>query len=283
MYVGTTTQGRADHFIVLEKGDQANAVQELMLEKNVNNLIISKEIKDDNFLGNPDFKAIFQQIEILYLKDIEIKESEQLYVFKNLKRLEIINCSYKTKEAIDWLNFVHLTEIIAPYSKRFINLFDHPKLKMIMLDHFNELGFVFPENKVLETVSIEKSKTCDWNSLTNISNLTSLYLVKIPTLQDISWISQFSKLKNIDFTSCKNIENCIENIAEVRTLESIYLSYMGDFETLVPLKKLKHLKEFTIESGGKLIDNKNVDFLNEMPNLEFGIDMRNCKTSNNCY
>lgn len=268
MYVGTTTQGRPDHFIVLEKGDQAKAVQELMLERNVNNLIISKEIKDENFLNDADFKAIFQQIEILYLKDIEIHASEQLYAFQNLKRLEIVDCTYKTKEPIDWLNFVNLTEIIAPYSKRFVNLFHHPKLKMIMLDNFNALDYIFPENTILETLSIEKSKDCDWKSLANFSNLTSLYLVKIPSLQDISWISKLSKLKDVEFTSCKNIENCIENIAKVQTLETIYLSYMGDFETLAPLKKLKHLKELTIESGGKLTDNKNVDFLSEMQNLE---------------
>ena len=70
MYIGTTTAGRLEHFIALEKGDNAKSVQELMTEKNIKNLIISKEIKEDDFLGNPDFKSIFQQVEILHLNKI---------------------------------------------------------------------------------------------------------------------------------------------------------------------------------------------------------------------
>lgn len=281
MYIGTTTAGRAAHFIVLEKGDDSKDIQELISKQEIKNLIISKEIQEDHFLGNSDFASIFQQIEILHLKNLEIQESEQLYVFQNLKRLEIFDCTYKTKEPIDILKFAYLEELVMPYSKRFVHLFDHPKLKMIMLNDFNQLGFSFPENKVLETLSIEKSKECDWSSLTNFKNLKSLYLTQIASLEDISWLSDFSSLHDIELSSCKKVKNCIENLAEVKTLETLFLCYMGDFETLKPLQKLKNLKELTIESGGKLTDNKNVDFLLEIPNLEFGIDMRNCKFSDN--
>lgn len=169
-----------------------------------------------------------------------------------------------------------------PYSKRFVNLFNHPKLKTIMLENFNQLNFIFTENNVLETLSIEKSKACDWSSLTNFNNLKSLYLTGISTLNDISWMPQLSNLIDIELSNCKKIENCIENLANVKNLENIWLTYMGDFETLEPLKKLTHLKELNIQSGGKLTDNKNVDFLFDMPNLEFGIDMKNCQCSDNC-
>lgn len=91
MYIGTTTTGRLDHFIVLEKGDDAKSVQELMTERKVKNLIISREIKEGDFLGNPGFQFIFQQIEILHLNKIEIGESEQLYAFQKLKRVEIVD------------------------------------------------------------------------------------------------------------------------------------------------------------------------------------------------
>ncbi|MCA5005252.1 hypothetical protein [Sphingobacterium bovistauri] len=282
MYIGTTTAGRKDHFIVLEKGDDAKSVQELITEKNIKNLIISREIKEEDFLGNPDFKSIFQLVEILHLNKIEIGESEKLYAFQNLKRFEIVDCTHHCKEPIDFLNFTNLEEVVMPYSKRFVNLFNHPKLKMIMLENFNQPKFIFPENNVLETLSIEKSKDCDWSSLTNFNNLISLYLVKVPSLIDISWMPHLSNLKDIELSNCKKVENCIENIANIKTLDTIFLSYMGDFETLEPLKKLSHLKELNIENGGKLTDNKNVDFLFDMPNLEFGIDMRNCKCSDNC-
>lgn len=55
MYIGITTAGRLDHFIALEKGDDAKSAQELMTERKIKNLIISKEINEDHFLGNSDF------------------------------------------------------------------------------------------------------------------------------------------------------------------------------------------------------------------------------------
>lgn len=189
---------------------------------------------------------------MLHLKDIEIHKSEQIYAFKNLKRLEMVNCTFKTKEPIDFLQFSCLEELVSNYSKRFINLFQHPKLNSIMLNNFNEPNFSFPKNDVLETLSIEGSKTCEWNRLTNFSHLKELYLISISSLTDISWKAQLPFLKDIELTSCKNIENCIENLSEVKTLEILFLGYMRDFETLSPLEKLKNLKELTIESGGKL-------------------------------
>lgn len=210
MYIGTTTVGRAAHFIVLEKGDDPKDIQELISKQEIKNLIISKEIQEDYFLGNADFASIFQQIEILHLKNLEIQESEQLYAFQNLKRLEIFDCIYKTKEPIDFLKFTHLDEVVIPYSKRFIHLFDHPKLKTIMLNDFNQLGYSFPENNVLETLSIEKSKKCDWNSLTNFKNLKSLYLTQIASLEDISWLSEFSSLHDIELSSCKKVKTVLK-------------------------------------------------------------------------
>lgn len=282
MFIGSTAKERPEDFIIIEKGDTAQNVQALMTEKKVFNLILDAKSIDDDILDNFEFKSIFQQVEILYLNGFDIQSSAQLYSFEKLKGLEIFNCTFKNKEIIDFQKFNHLERIISPYSKRFVNLFHRPKLKTLMLENFNELNFVFPENNVLETLSIDKSKACDWKTLKNFKNLKSLYLVSIQTLVDISWINHLSRLNDLELSKCKHIDNCIEDIAQIKTLETHYLSYMGDFETLQPLKKLKHLQEFRIESGGKLADNKNVDLLFDMPNLEFGIDMRNCKCSHNC-
>lgn len=282
MFIGSTAKERPEDFIILEKGDTAHTVQALMNEKKVFNIIIDERLIDHDILNNFEFKSIFQQVEILYLNGFNIQSNAQIYSFEQLKCLEIFNCTFENKEIIDFLKFNHLERIISPYSKLFVNLFNHPKLKTIMLENFNQPNFIFPENNVLEILSIEKSKPCDWSSLTNFKNLTNLFLQSIPSLTDISWMSQLSELKIIELCQCKKIENCIEHLANVKNLESIWLTYMGDFETLEPLKKLTHLKELTIESGGKLADNKNVDFLFDRPNLEFGIDMRNCKCSDNC-
>ena len=124
---------------------------------------------------------------------------------------------HHSKKPIDFLNFTNLEEIVMPYSKRFVNLFNHPKLKTIMLENFNQLNFIFTENNVLETLSIEKSKACDWSSLTNFNNLKSLYLTGISTLNDISWMPQLSNLIDIELSNCKKIEKryCILKIVVI--------------------------------------------------------------------
>lgn len=280
MYIGTTIQGRSDQFIILEKGDLAEDCSSLMKEKNIYNLIVSGKQIDENVLTNITFSEVFSEIKILHIKDTAFNTSEELYQFKNVTRLEIKNCKFKGKEAIDWAQLKHLKELFTGYSKRFQNLFHHPSLKTLFIEKFEEPGFEFPVNHQLETLSIEKSKECLWASLPNLKAIKALYLVDIPSVVDISWITEFSHLTDIDFTSCKNMENVIENISEVLTLETIFLAYLGDFKSLSSLKNLVHLRELTIENCGKLMDKKNVEFFNKIPDLEFSIDMKNCVMSN---
>lgn len=280
MYIGTTIQGRADQFIILEKNDSVEDLSSLMEEKNIYNLIVSGKDIGSEFLISNSFSKLFSKIEILHLKDVEINKSEELLQFKNVKRLEIKNSKFKGKEDVDWSQLENLEELFTIFSKRFQNLFSHPTLKTLFIEKFEEEGFEFPVNYQLETLSIEKSKECIWSSLPNFKNLKALYLVGIPSIFDISWITEFSQLEDVDFTSCKNMENVIESLSEVKSLRTIFLGYLGDLNSLFPLKNLNHLQELTIESGGKLTDKKNVDFLNKMPHLEFSIEMKNCVMGN---
>lgn len=280
MYIGTTIQGRTDQFIILEKGDSAEDLLSLMKEKNIYNLIVAGKDIGLEILKNDSFSGLFSGIEILHLKDVEINRSEEILQFKNVKRLEIKNSKFKGKEDIDWSQLEYLEELFTIYSKRFQNLFNHSTLKTLFIEKFEEEDFEFPVNYQLETLSIEKSKECIWSSLPNLKNLKALYLVGIPSIFDISWITGFSQLEDVDFTSCNNMENVIENLSEVKSLKTIFLGCLGDFSSLFPLKNLNHLQELTIESGGKLTDKKSVDFLNKMPNLEFSIEMKNWMMGN---
>ncbi|WP_334125439.1 hypothetical protein [Empedobacter brevis] len=276
MYIGTTTKGRLTQFIVLEKGDSAEALSILMTEKNNFNLIVSGKEADLDILADVAFSEVFRKIKILHLTGLELHKSEELFQFKAVKRLEIKNCKFKGKEAIDWSQLKQLEELFTNYSKRFENLFNHSILKTLFIEKFEEEGFEFPVNHQLETLSIEKSKNCLWDSLPNFKNLKTLYLVDIHSLVNITWMTNFSQLTDIDLTSCKNVENVIESLSQVHSLKTIFLAYMSDFHSLTPLKNLLHLQELTIENGGKLMDKKNIDFLHHMPHLTFSIDMKNC-------
>ncbi|MGJ1421814.1 hypothetical protein ACR79T_19505 [Sphingobacterium spiritivorum] len=280
MYLGTTTQGRSDQFIVLEKGDSAADISAVMKSENIRNLIVSGKEAGPHVLSNTAFSEVFSEMEIVHLSDVGFGKSEELFQFKNVKRLEIKNCKFKGKEDLDWSQLIHLEELFTSYSKRFQNLFTHPLLKTLYIEKFEEEGFEFPVNSQLETLSIEKSKDCNWASLPNLKNLKALYLVSIPSIVDITWIMEIPRLEDIDFTSCKNMENVIETISQVKSLKTIFLANTSDFKTLLPLQNLAHLQELTIESSGKLLDKKNIDFLNQMPDLEFSIEMKNCAISN---
>ncbi|EKB07251.1 hypothetical protein HMPREF9711_00561 [Myroides odoratimimus CCUG 3837] len=274
MYIGTTTPGRKERFIIVEKGDSAQSLIIFSQEERITNLIISGQESGLEILLDESFAPLFKTIQILHLKDINI-DKNWLYQFVNLKRLEIKGCQYKGKEPLDWLKFTTLEELFTPYSKLFENLFVHPTLRTVFIENFDKEAFVFPLNTVIESLSIEKSKECKWSSLVNLSALKALYLVKIPTLIDVNWLSTLARLEDIELSACKKINNVITSIAEVSTLKAVYLSAMGDIESLKPFEKLQNLKELTIEEGGRLIDKKSSTILNKLNNLEYSIEMKN--------
>lgn len=279
MYIGTTTPGRKERFIIVEKGDSAQSLLAFSQKEQITNLIISGKESSLEILADESFAPLFKEINILHLKDISINKN-WLYQFINLKRLEVKGCKYKGKEPLDWLTFTVLEEVFTPYSKLFENLFVHPTLKTVFIENFDKEGFVFPLNTVIESLSIEKSKECTWSSLVNLSALKALYLVKIPTLTDIYWLNKLTQLEDIEISACKEVSNLIASIAEVSTLNTVYLSSMGDIESLKPLEKLQNLKELTIEVGGRLMDKKSSVVLNKLTGLEYSIEMKNYIDSN---
>lgn len=274
MYIGTTTPGRKEKFIIVEKGDSAQSLLIFSQEERITNLIISGQESGLEILLDESFAPLFKKIHILHLKNISI-DKNWLYQFVNLKRLEIKGCQYKGIEPLDWLKFTALEELFTSYSRLFENLFIHPTLRTVFIENFDKEGFVFPLNAVIESLLIEKSKECTWSSLANLSALKALYLVNIPTLIDVNWLSTLTQLEDIELSACKKINNVITSIAEISTLKTVYLSAMGDIESLKPFEKLLNLKELTIEDGGRLIDKKSSTILNRLNNLDYNIEMKN--------
>ncbi len=241
MYIGSTAKERQDHFIVIENGDIPENIFQLMHEKQIFNLIIDGNTCDVSVLTSPEFIPIFEQISIVHLSNMVIDKNELLYRLNKATRLEIKNCKYTGREPIDWLVFTRLEELFTIYAKRFQHLFSHPTLKTIFIEKFSEENFQFPKNKIVETLSIEKSVTCDWSSLTNLSNLKELYLSEIKSLINISWLQCFGSLLEVDLSLCKNVEDIIEEISKAKTLTYIHIYQSGLITTLQSLSKLKNL------------------------------------------
>lgn len=272
MYIGRTAKERPDRFVVIESGDSATEILRLMQEKQIFNLILDGKTCDKNIFELPEFKRVFGNINIIYLSNFDIDQSEILYALKNAIRLEIKKCTYKGKEPIDWTVFTGLKEIFTPYSKRFVNMFTHPTLKTIFIEKFTEENYQFPENEILNTLSIEKSISCDWSTLTNFRNLEALYLSEIKSLTSILWLANLKELKELDLSLCKNVEDMIESISDVKTLTYLHIFQNGAIESLQSLNSLTNLEELTIENKGKLPD-KNISFLDKIPNLEYSIEI----------
>lgn len=272
MYIGSTAKERPDRFVVIESGDSASEILELIQEKKVFNLILDGKTCDANLFEFPEFKEVLENINIIHLSNFMIDKSEILYTLKNAVRLEIKKCTYKGKEPIDWTVFTRLEEIFTPYSKRFVNLFTHPIIRTIFIEKFTEENYRFPENEILNTLSIEKSTSCDWPTLTHFRNLEALYLSEIKSLASISWLANLKKLKELDLSLCKNVEDIIKSISEAKTLTYLHLFQSGVIESLQNLITLTNLEELTIENKGKLLD-KNISFLDKIPNLEYSIEI----------
>ncbi|MET7037651.1 hypothetical protein [Elizabethkingia miricola] len=272
MYIGSTAKERPDHFVVIESGDSATEILALMKEKQIFNLILDGKTCDAAIFELPEFKEVFGNVNIIYFSNFNIDKSEILYALKNAIRLEIRKCTYKGKELIDWTVFTRLEELFMPYSKRFVNLFTHPALKTIFIEKFTEENYRFPENEILHTLSIEGSVSCDWSTLTHFNKLEALYLCEIKSLTDISWLEDLNNLKELDISLCKDVEAITEAISTVKTLKYLHIFQSGMIESLQSLANLTSLEELTIENKGKLID-KNISFLDTIPNLEYSIEI----------
>lgn len=282
MYIGSTAKERPDRFVVIESGDSGTEILELMKEKQIFNLILDGKTCDAAIFELPEFKEVFGNINIIHLSNFIIGKSEILYTLKNAVRLEIRKCTYKGKEPIDWIVFTRLEEIFTPYSKRFVNLFMHPALKTIFIEKFTEENFQFPENEILNTFSIEGSVSSNWPTLAHFRNLEALYLSEIKSLTSISWLANFKKLKELDLSLCKNLEDMIESISEVRTLTYLHIFQSGVAESLQSLTSLTNLEELTVENKGKLLD-KNISFLDKVPNLEYSIEIGGFGAESNSF
>ncbi len=272
MYIGSTAKERPDHFVVIESGDSATEILALMKEKQIFNLILDGKTCDTAIFELPEFREVFGNVNIIYFSNFNIDKSEILYALKNAIRLEIRKCTYKGKELIDWTVFTRLEELFTPYSKRFVNLFTHPALKTIFIEKFTEENYRFPENEILHTLSIEGSASCDWSTLTHFNKLEALYLCEIKSLTDISWLEDLNNLKELDISLCKDVEAITEAISTVKTLKYLHIFQSGMIESLQSLANLTSLEELTIENKGKLID-KNISFLDTIPNLEYSIEI----------
>ena len=272
MYIGSTAKERPDHFVVIESGDSATEILALMKEKQIFNLILDGKTCDTAIFELPEFREVFGNVNIIYFSNFNIDKSEILYALKNAIRLEIRKCTYKGKELIDWTVFTRLEELFTPYSKRFVNLFTHPALKTIFIEKFTEENYRFPENEILHTLSIEGSLSCDWSTLTHFNKLEALYLCEIKSLTDISWLEDLNNLKELDLSLCKNIEAITEAISKIKSLKYLHIFQSGVIESLQSLASLTSLEEFTIENKGKLMD-KNISFLDKIPNLEYSIEI----------
>lgn len=272
MYIGSTAKERPDHFVVIESGDSATEILALMKEKQIFNLILDGKTCDTAIFELPESKEVFGNVNIIYFSNFNIDKSEILYALKNAIRLEIRKCTYKGKELIDWTVFTRLEELFTPYSKRFVNLFTHPVLKTIFIEKFTEENYRFPENEILHTLSIEGSVSCDWSTLTHFNKLEALYLCEIKSLTDISWLEDLNNLKELDISLCKDVEAITEAISTVKTLKYLHIFQSGMIESLQSLANLTSLEELTIENKGKLID-KNISFLDTIPNLEYSIEI----------
>ncbi|ULT24963.1 hypothetical protein KUH03_39840 [Sphingobacterium sp. E70] len=272
MYIGTTAKERLDHFVVIEKGDTASEILVLMKEKQVFNLIVDGKTCDEAVIELPEFRAVFAYSNIIYLSNIKIDTSEKLYTFKNAVRLEIKQCTFKEKVSIDWLIFERLVEVFTPYSKSFINLFEHPTLKTIFVEKFNQENYQFPANRILETLSIAGSVASDWSTLPQFVNLKALYLSEITSLTGITWISNFHDLIDLELSLCQHVENIVASVSEVITLRYLYIFRSGVIESLQNLAKLTNLIELTIENKGKLLD-KNISYLDKKADLEYSVEI----------
>lgn len=221
------------------------------------------------------------------LKDSEILRFDN---FKKLKELYIgIGGATKASINLEYLkDFKNLSFLIVTgkvNNIEVIGMLDQlEELNLNSISNKTTLGFL-NNNKKLKTLRITLGGREDLNEIIS-SNVENLELVWIRGLNDLSALSNFSKLKTllienqaqvkkIDLVGCsKDIEkiqliNCtalsdvsgLDNLLNLKQL-SIYKTKI-DFDSYINKKFSKTLKIFTLVSGKKGEDRKNAAVLLE--------------------
>ena len=282
MYLGSTDAQRPERFVVVERTDGAAALLDFVHEHACNHFILDARLCDVSLWTQPEYQTVFAKADTVHVAGVDFANNQDLYLLHACRRLELKQCRFLGKQRVDCWLFPNLQELFAPYSRHFEHLFEHPNLHTLFLDDFKANDWVFPHNTRLRTLSLTRSKACDWHSLSHLSALEALYLSDIPSLSDISWLPQLHALQEIEWHNCKNTLELLPSLARLPKLQHLWLSRMGALESLKPLQALSQLKELTIESGGKLAD-RDVAFLKQMPCLQdYSIEMANFAYSPAC-
>lgn len=223
--------------IVMEEGKVEETIEYM-----VTNGIKSLYLCDFYFFGSTiDFLQKLDFIERLNISCSYIKDFQGLQYLKKLKCL-LLN---EPKTKIDFEMIPTLTELWVVMNKNVVGLEKLKKLKILGIWKYNPSSKSLIELRKLNELEELKITTSSIHSLDGCGELTKLRKLELSYLKNLNDIKELEKLSNslkhLEVSSCKKVIN---------------------HEFVVCLKNLEWL------SFNECSDMKNINFINDMPNLK---------------
>jgi len=213
-------------------GDVDLVTLDHLINNNVTSLILSKQ-------GNTADYSFLQKLPYIERLEISISvtsESDYLHDLapvNNLKSLRRLKIRGRTRGEIEFHHFTDLNEVDISWHKKYTNLFDLPKLRILSLDSCNlsDLACLSKLNNLSELYLSKWGKLTSLNGVESLTNLEHLKVEYASSLASIKGIGSLKSLKCVVLNRCSSITD-LRLLSEVCGLKCLELDAMGRLQTI---------------------------------------------------
>ena len=171
-----------------------------------------------------------RNLKSLFLRQCDITTRFFLPMNLNTLLLEDVHLDNNTMNSLATLELLEKLKITRAMLKdEIISLkFLHNLHNLIHLE-LNELGDIKSGSSIatsiqLETLILHNTTFSDYSVLTNLTNLTELFLTAKREVANLDWISNLTKLEVLILDLFHNDNNAVEKISEISSIRELYLT-----------------------------------------------------------
>jgi len=199
-----------------------------------------------------------------------VKAVERLSHLEHLFLYELVSTT-QASENLNLNGLSNLKTLSLPVKDSFSRKIKYETLsalEVLYLNHFegkNDKHHSLEAMMNLKILDLFRCKIKGFDSLSHLKKLKLLSCDYARNLKDVSSLSELKQLERLDFQNCPNLSN-LEALIELPHLKVLKLN---NCRSIKSLSFLKHTNLEFLEFFDTALEDNDVSFLDEMPNLKF--------------
>nr|WP_318539418.1 hypothetical protein [Terribacillus saccharophilus] len=212
--------------------------------KDINEQQIKHIAINELFYGSGDISFLEKcpLVEDVLIYSEKIVNLDVLYEMPNLSALTI--SSVIPKDGID-LSRLNLESYRGNWSRKIRGLEQATNIKILHLTQYKEKDLKKLSSLTsLVELHLTQGALVNLEGIEHFAHLQELELYSLRKLETLGLSKKNANLIKLDIESCKKIHD-LEKIAELRKLEILNLTHLGEIRDVEFVRNLKHLRHFT--------------------------------------